>query len=426
MGICKASVTKGSIIKTTDITGLIPEIMPENFCISPFQNAKYSEIGLVAPCPYASGSWDFKGKTPEEKWNADEVNERRMQSINNEKPKGPCERCWNEEAAGKDSLRIRQYRDYYPNDYETVLRSGQWVNGPRNVSFKVSNICNLACRTCTAIDSNSFNKEGEFYRTEYKSTNPVFNHYFQHHPPGHLNFKDYTSIANNIVDIEFYGGEPFLNYTHLDLLQHIIDRGDSKDVTLYYSTNCTIKLSDKILSLWDNFKLIKFGISIDGVGIQAEYMRWPCVWSEVQRNIDTILALQQRNTFNVDIKGSYTLSTLNITEVDNMMKWYNSIGVNNIFTHIVNSPQHLTIRLLPDYVKQELLSRIEFDQARNYMSVDQYSPIWWKRFIIWTKRMDLYRHQDFTKVFPDMYNIIKQDWDKVTDLSENNFHSKEL
>ena len=44
-----------------------------------------------------------------------------------------------------------------------------------------------------------------------------------------------------------------------------------------------------------------------------------------------------------------------------------------------------------------------------------------KQMIIWTKRQDLYRNQDFTKVFPETYTLIKDYWHMYNDLSDNAF-----
>ena len=93
----------------------IPTIAPKNFCISPFQSIRQNAFGRNSPCAFGAGEWHHGHLTPEERWQSDELNILRQQFINNEKPEA-CKRCWDEEAAGKQSLRQRQYQ-YFPNDY---------------------------------------------------------------------------------------------------------------------------------------------------------------------------------------------------------------------------------------------------------------------------------------------------------------------
>jgi sulfatase maturation enzyme AslB (radical SAM superfamily) len=409
-----------------EIHKLIPETMPENFCISPFQNTKQAPVtGRVSPCAYSSISWKMPNLTPEERWDNEQVNTRRLQSINNERPEAGCSRCWREEDSGKISLRQRQIKEYFPEDYEKFIKTGKWLSGPSNSSFKISNICNLACRTCFSLDSNYFNKEGKAYAELYGSTDRIHNIYLPGlSPPGHMDFTEYLPLVDNTVKFDFYGGEPMLNSTHYQLLEYLIEKGKSKNIHLYYSSNTTIPVSPKLLSLWEKFQQVGIGISIDGIGKQAEYLRWPCKWDEVEENVKNLIKIRDAGTFDCYVMGSYTVSTLNILQVDEMIDWYNNMlgPTGNIFSNIVNFPEHMTIRLLPDYVKDVIKSRINYPDAKNYLDVSPYSPLWWKRFIIWTKRMDLYRNQDFKETFPDMYEIIKDDWNKVTDLSEDNFH----
>ena len=411
------------MLKKYEIHKLIPEVKPENFCISPFQNTKQTATGRVSACAYASSAWKMPGLTAEEKWDNDQVNARRLDAINNIKTPA-CHRCWDEEKIGKPSLRQRQMNEYFPDDYENYIKTGLWLSGPHNASFKVSNICNLACRTCFSIDSSHFNKEGDSYATLYGATNPNTNIYMIGSPPKHINFKEYFDLVKNTTKFDFYGGEPMINTTHIEMLEHLVSIGKSKNVHLYYATNCTIPVSKKVLDLWGQFQQVGLGISIDGIGSHAEYLRWPCKWPTIEKNVNDLIKYKNEGLFTGYIMGSYTVSTLNVFQVDEMISWYNNmLGENRYFINMVTTPEHMTIRLLPDYLKNEILSRVKLDEVRNFLSVSDYSEHWWKKFIIWQKRMDLYRNQDFTQVYPELYKVIKKDWDKVTNLSESNFNN---
>jgi sulfatase maturation enzyme AslB (radical SAM superfamily) len=406
-----------------EIHALLPEVMPDKFCISPFQNTKQSATSHVSTCAYASDGWYLPGLTADQKWDSEQANQRRLESINNVQS-AMCERCWVDEAAGKPSLRQRQSEEYFPDDYEQFIRSGKWLTGPRNASFRVSNICNLACRSCFALDSNYYRKEGAHYVTKYNSIDPRSNIYQAKYPATHMDFTEYYDFVSNTSKIDFYGGEPLLNTTHLDLLEHVISSGRSKQVELYYATNCSIPISGRMQRIWEQFKQVGFGISIDGIDTHAEYLRWPCKWNEVETNVKKLISIRDEGIINCYVMGSYTVSGLNVLEVDSMISWYNDmLGKDRYFINMVNFPSHLAIRSMPEYVKQEILNTVQLPEVRQYVTVSDYSPANWKKFIVWNKRMDEYRNQSLASSLPDLYNLIKDDWDSVTDLSEESLNT---
>jgi MoaA/NifB/PqqE/SkfB family radical SAM enzyme len=157
---------------------LIPDIAPANFCIAPFQSVRQNAYGRNSPCAFGAGDWHHGELTPEQRWNSAELNQLRQEFIAGNRPVA-CQRCWDEEDAGKQSLRQRQY-EYFPTDYELFIKSGLWMQGPKTAVFKISNVCNLACRSCAGWDSNSFAPEGKHYQAQYQTTMSVFGETRQH------------------------------------------------------------------------------------------------------------------------------------------------------------------------------------------------------------------------------------------------------
>ena len=79
--------------------------------------------------------------------------------------------------------------------------------------YRSSNVCNLACRSCGAHDSNQFDKEGKVYQLEYGE----HGNFIAKEPPGHVDMASYIPITDNVNRLEFFGGEPLLNITQLKL-----------------------------------------------------------------------------------------------------------------------------------------------------------------------------------------------------------------
>lgn len=405
----------------------LSNIRPEHFCIAPFQSTRQNPIGRTSPCAFGAGEWRLGHLTPEQRWHSPEVNALRMKFINGEKP-SECHRCWSEEAAGKKSLRQRQL-EYFPNDYEDFILSGRWIAGPKTAVFKTSNVCNLACRSCAGWDSNSYTKEGKYYADQYHTKfinrdgiQKIHNRFIPLSPPRHMDFMEFANFADNLEKIDFFGGEPLLNTTQIDLLEYLIERNISRNITLFYSTNCTQTPTKRLRRAWDKFKRVELSVSIDGLEQQFEYLRWPAKWQDCVATLTAIKQLSKQCDCEIFLMASVTVSLYNMLQVDSIIDWLaNEIGTT--YTNMVDEPKYLSLHIAPDHVKSLVRSTVKNQEVLGYLDIGDHDPLLWKQFLIWTKRQDLYRDQKFSNTFVELYRTISQQWDTLTDLSETNFTS---
>lgn len=410
-----------------EMTANLPAQPPEHFCIAPFQSIRQNPQGRNSPCAFGAGEWDQKNLTPVERWHSQELNNLRREFLQGNKPK-ECHRCWAEEDAGKKSLRQRQY-DYFPDDYQNLIRSGSWIAGPKTAVFKTSNVCNLACRSCGAWDSNSFTQEGQHYADVYltrslRVPNKLSNRFIPRFPPQHMDFMNYEKIVDNLEKIDFFGGEPLLNITQLDLLEHLADRGLSKKITLFYSTNCTNLPTERLKRSWNKFRRVEISMSIDGIGPQFEYLRWPGKWSEALAVMDHIKNLEHSLDCEVYTMAGLTISAMNAYYTDQTCAWLQE-HVGDIYINMVNTPDYLALHVLPQFVKDHIKQTVTNQEVLGYIDLLPHDPKLWKQFIIWMKRQDLYRNQNFATAFPEFHSLIEQSWNSITDLSENNFYDSQ-
>lgn len=397
--------------------------MPENFCLAPFISTMQTTYGKTSPCAYGVTEWLMDDRTPLERWRSDEYNQMRQQFARNQVP-DPCVKCLNEEAANKSSLRQRMHQ-WFAGSYETDIQTGKWQQGPRLISTKVSNVCNLACRTCGGYDSNSYHQEGLHYTEKYGTVNMFGkpgNRFVARLKARHTDYSGFQDIDANITKLEFYGGEPLLNLTHLEFLEHLVSTGRSQDITIFYSTNCTQAINPRHRRVWDKFRRIEFSLSIDHIGDKFHYLRYPGNWAEVQNNVQELLDLKNQISAEVAHVVSPCCTLLNAYYIDEVIEWAkHTVGPHYI--NMVANPTYLAIHVAPDTVKSLMLEHIRSPEVRGFLKVQAHDPLAWRQFIIWTKRQDLYRQQNFTETFPEFYNIIRQDWDKITDLSEENLNN---
>jgi hypothetical protein len=401
--------------------------MNKNFCIAPFVCTRQNAYDRISPCAF--GPVEIQAKATDSqvnRWMNPGIEHLRSEFLSGNKP-SECKRCWDEEDAGVQSLRLRTL-DTYPTAYETLVETGKWKDGPVEIVIKTSNVCNIACRSCAGWDSSYYWPEGKFYKDTYQTTEKVFgiikesNHFVQnrdkvYHPAKLWTDKD----LSNVLKINFFGGEPLLDKEHPKLLQRIVDSGRAHLVTLFYSTNCQQQASKKLVNLWAHFKKLEIFFSVDGMDDQFSYLRWPGDWAKTKKNIDWFLTLPEKYP-EVEwyFQGSQCVSIYNIASYWHTAEWLRA-KLGNVYFNIVDHPGYLRMTILPESAKQQIKDTIPDDYIRQYMLNEPTNYKALKQMIIWTKRQDLYRNQDFTKVFPETYTLIKDYWHMYNDLSDNAF-----
>ncbi|MBY0554696.1 twitch domain-containing radical SAM protein [bacterium] len=404
-----------------------PEERPENFCLLPFKSIRQNAFGQNSPCAFGAGEWQHGHLNPKERWQSTELNQLRQDFIDGKKPEA-CNRCWAEEKAGKKSLRQRTLTDC-PNDYEEFIKSDAWLKGPKVAVFKTSNICNLACRSCAGWDSSMYHQEGQFYVDTFGTTSLHQGKYFKHNrfvasaPRKHTDFTQFFEIAENLERIDFFGGEPFLNQTHLDLLEYLIEKNLSDNMTLFYSTNGTNHPSERLKRAWDKFKMIEISFSIDGVEKTFEYTRWPGKWATLLNVIEDVKNLKNILNCNMYLMSSLTISSVNCFEADKVLSWHKQNIGENHYINMVQSPDYLAIHTLPEQVKSVVRNHVKNPEVLGYLDINPSNTLKFRQFIIWMKRQDIYRKQNFADFYPEYHSLFAKEWESVTDLTDKYFYT---
>jgi hypothetical protein len=393
-------------------------MVSKTFCSSPFVCTRQNAYDRISPCAFGPIEVDVPaGTTQADRWMHPDLTALRNKFLNGDRP-GECKRCWDEEDAGIESLRQRTNTAYGTD-------IADWELGPREIVIKTTNVCNLACRSCGGWDTSLYWTEGEYYTNEYnttridKSGNKVAGNDFVqlrqkvYHNSDLWEPKD----LHNVEKLSFFGGEPLLDKQHSKLLQKVIDAGNANVTTLFYSTNGQ-QIGKHYEELWSQFKRVEIFFSIDGIEKQFEYLRWPGNWEKTKTNIDWFLNLPNRYP-NVDwyFQGSQCVSILNIAEYNLTAEWLeDKLGA--VHFNIVDHPRHYRMTNIPDYHKAQLLKSIKHEGIKNYLQIEPSDPNELEQMIIWTKRQDLYRNQDYTTTFPETYKLIEPLWHIVSNLTE--------
>ena len=133
--------------------------LPSTICMLPWVSIEASPMGTARPCCLAeeeitdaSGKkYSLRDTTLQAIYRSDYMQSLRQQFRRGEQP-ATCNRCWQEEAAGRDSKRIhsrvRLKELYQQVDWDNDRPDQLWF-----IDLKLGNICNLKCRICGSWSS---------------------------------------------------------------------------------------------------------------------------------------------------------------------------------------------------------------------------------------------------------------------------------
>jgi organic radical activating enzyme len=358
-----------------------------------------------------------------------------------------CGRCRAEEDSGLPSRRIyEQTKNLISFEEATQVTNNDGSIDTDEVpiryfDLRFGNFCNLKCRMCGPTDSNkwyedwvkltnstSFNESSGPIEIQRDQNNNLFTTEYNW-PEQEIFWQYLDKQAPGIEYIYFAGGEPMLIENHYTFLEKCIRNGYACNMIIEYNTNLTT-LPTKVISLWQHFKEVRVGASIDGKDKVFEYQRHPAKWNKVLKNLEKL----DKTNSNVYAWLATTITAYNIFDLVDFMKWkllesgfekINSSKRKPIITyHIAHHPKHLNIRVLPNPLKKQVVKdlfgfydfvcRLYEDenvhsQAKNiaesiesYIFSDDYYNDYWQQFVSYTKKLDEIRGEDIKEIIPKL------------------------
>ena len=289
------------------------------FCYEIYKNlAVWSRNGKLAynPCSFYKGfikeSDQFNLK---DVWNSPEHLELKH-CVENDIPIAGCQGCYTEEANGLESRRIgsRKLYEEFHNDTDIDL------DGPTGIDYSVGNLCNLKYVICNPSSSTKWIPD---YQKLYP-LRPI--EQFQYDKHNQIEVVDADALAH-IKNVHFHGGgEPLMVNSHVSLLKRIKEVRGLSDVRVFYNTNGTQIVSNSILELWSECRLIELYFSIDDIGERFDYQRTGASWQEVIANLKWYTNNMPHNhMFNINCTWSY----LNLFYLNELYDWcYENFSAN--------------------------------------------------------------------------------------------------
>jgi hypothetical protein len=310
----------------------------------------------------------------EQAWNNQYMKSVRVQMLNNEIPVA-CRKCFKEEAAGHRSKRNWE-TEYWAKrlDLKKLVdnTSSDGVVAPQiaYIDLRLGTKCNLKCIMCSPHDSSYWVSDWKKLYSQIQ--NPELKEIMQWENNGqvddatydwHMNNKTfYQSLYNqlpNIHQLYFAGGESTIIDAHYEILEEAIKRGYAKNIELRYNSN-GVELPDRLFTLWEQFKRVRFHFSLDCFEEKNSYIRYPSKWDQVVKNLHRI----DNTSDKVEVTLACAVQILNIMYLPEFINWKldqnfkkinpPDLGAGLINFHFVYHPANLNVKVLPLEAKLEI------------------------------------------------------------------------
>jgi len=319
-----------------------------NFCVLPFfgfENADAGDASNNIHCCRLLPNTDIH---------------RVRQDILENRRSGSCAVCWRLEDQGLTSERVLHNSSldfYWDKDIgliEDEVHQGRYQT--RMVKLNTSSVCNGTCVTC-GPDASSAWAALRKQLTRHKT----------------LPWQEIKGVSwPDVKSLGFVGGEPLLEKTNFEILQHLLELGNH-DCFVHIVTNGSIEITQKQLDILSRFKNLNLCVSIDGVDQRFEYLRFPLQWRTLLHNLDEFSLITQ------NISVSCMISNISMFYLDETLDWFQSRGLRYLAKQI-ESPDYFAPGNLPPAIKQQIMSRTRYPrEAHAFMSCGDFTPYTWQQ-----------------------------------------------
>jgi MoaA/NifB/PqqE/SkfB family radical SAM enzyme len=386
----------------------------------PWISLETSPIGTARPCCMAheeirdeSGTkYDLNTTDLTTIYRSKYMQDLRKEFRNGEKP-ATCNRCWDEEDAGRDSKRIHT-RTRLKELYTQV----DWANDDPDqlwfIDLKLGNICNLKCRICGSWSSSKWAEEELAYMPDL--ANKKEHIAYQWLRAGAWPRKTETfwdnlrSLLPNIKYFEFTGGEPWLIDEHFELLEFAVAEGHGKHIDIHYNTNAT-QPPTRLVPLLSKLGRVDIAFSIDNVGARFEYERYGAKWEEANTIIDATHGLKWVYP-NITTQLCFTINVQNVYYLDELLAWADTKGFGDIYFNMMHSPDHMSIQRMTPEAQKLVINKLkttfwtsnkyqqEIDSVIKFIELGSGSD--GTEFLMKMQRTDSHRRQNFVDTHPEI------------------------
>lgn len=270
-----------------------------------------------------------------------------------------CWRCASEEQNQAQSERVKYMLGYTVTELEQFKENKK--TNEFQVGMKFSNLCTLACRSCNETDSSLWSK---------LMNRPTLPEYEIDTSTDDFHWNQMTNMicskhkeTDNFI-VHPIGGETMVQPGFLKLVDWLIAENLASTTTLRITTSLVPSISEKFSEKFALFRRIEFLSSIDSIGENYHYVRWPAQFNKIEDNLETFKVLSDQHPGKFSLSVSPVFSLNNIFYATDYLDWWErwanrtqtDLWLSNI--HLYN-PEMLMVETLPIEYSPQLIELLE-------------------------------------------------------------------
>lgn len=291
------------------------------------------------------------------------------EAINNKQTFKNCSVCYECENDDKISERTRYLIELTDTQLDSFL-SEQAVD-TFNIHCTLSNLCNMACRSCNVYTSSLFAK----IETGKEIKTPTISDDTRYWETMLISIQ--TKVAQReLVNLVISGGEGFVQSDFKKLLDWLIANNISKKINLTVNTNGIVDNEKFINFLCDNFKQVSLAVSVDSIYENYHYVRWPGTWERIEDNLNTFAHYRNHvENFNFFLTPVWSIN--NIFYVADWINYFEAFKEKYKFPYFfaydtpLYQPQWLDVQYMPQYLKLEAAKSLNQILENNWLKTNK-------------------------------------------------------
>lgn len=381
----------------------------KTFCIIPWAHTRINTDGTLTPCCKISTDFPTQNINTVEDFDQDWWNGQSMQQLRQDLARGIktkyCDVCWNDEDAGKSSLRQEYNKRLGKHtDLRAISKSVTYISDHMPIGFdlNLSNICNFKCMMCTPDSSSKIQAERKQHHIKFKDLaflplEPEFNFDW----PNQDRFQTLLKTAMpDIKLLELKGGEPLLIK---DVKLAIASVEDKKNSIISITTNGSVEFDDDFVDQLAQFQHIWLFVSVDGIEEHGEYVRYGSHWPMTHSTITKLSKLTNctfRLSTVLQFYSALTFPRIADYAIDN------NLGIEILFCY---TPEFLSIHsMLPrhhatflQFVNDKIQQHPNtpwLKTVQGYLNSYVFDPVLHEQCRQYTATLDSIRHNELPKI----------------------------
>lgn len=392
--------------------------LPESFCFSPWAHLEISSKGEFRPCCVYQGSithhtdnsaYNISHDTIESVYQSKELVDLRSQFLAGQRPK-KCSHCWLSESTVGYSNRTWLSSHLSTQADLLDIEKTTFVDNLRGLDIKMGNTCNFKCRICGPESSSKIAEEQWGWKKRSISLRKL-NAQGRWSDDSRI-WQALENVGSQLINIDFYGGEPFLVKPHGKFLEYLVAKGHAPKIRLHYNSNGSVYPAE-LFDKWQYFKAIDISFSIDDIGHRFEFQRGG-KWADIEKNLNVFLRFRLPN-MNLGIFP--TLNVQNIYYLPDLIEWFRTTTFDSLVFNILQKPDFLSIMNMGRDLTESVIDRLsgitEHDlhtynivQIIDLLKQHRKSTDLSCKFKNYMLHLDHIRNQNFSQSHPEIAKII--------------------